>query len=499
MARLGLLAWGLVAVFLALQLTMSALRGGFFDIMQIALMLAPFIFLILINVRRIWHVVILMLIPIHIMTLPYYGLRALSFALIFLSFVSLIVLLDKLIHAKARDLPMDAAAILMLGVAVIYTLRFLHDRPGIVGFGMQRGGFSSALYGLVSGWFFLSTRAIFAHATLTRRQLALIGIFTLLCNVYMAYWSVQWGLFRWFQELADAPTWMSASAVLSLLAPNLQGGGGALFYLGAVFYMSLAAVSAHRSRIFFILGIIMTISMYVKRWKRTALMVGIVAMLGIAGALVIGGGQLPESMARALSLALPERYWKNVRATGPMGWEDAFRTEMFRLAWELIKMHPITGNGLGFELQRALQILAVGGSRVHFDMLALGKSFHNTYLIVATDVGLPAVLAYIAATLIILIPFVRRTAELPMNTQKMWHMTLISFWLANFGMAMINGGQYELFNGCVVLGAMAGLLNRKPATVSVPVAAPTISALAQPDIAPLRSSHWSGRHVAGNA
>ncbi len=499
MARLGVLAWGIVAVFLALQLTMLALRGGFFSIMQIALLMIPIIFLILINIRRHWHVLILMLIPIHIMTLPYYGLRALSFALMFLSFVSVIVLMDKLIHARSRSNRMDAAALLMLGVAGIYTLRFIYDRPGIVGFGMERGGFSAALYAVVSGWFFLTTRAIFAEANITRRQLAWIGGVTFLWNGYMMYWSMLWGQFRWYQELADAPTWMSSSAVLSLLSPKLLAGGGTLFYLAAAGYLALAAVSAHRSRIFFLLGIIGLISTFVRRWKRTALVVGAMAAAGIVVALVVGGGHLPESVARALSLALPERYWKNVQATGPMGWEDAFRTEMMQVAWEAIKAHPITGNGLGFELQEALRILAVGGSRVRFDMLALGKSFHNTYLLMATDVGLPAALAYIVATLLILVRFVRMTARMPLDTAKMWHMTLIGFWLANFGMAMINGGQYELFNGCVTLGAMAGLMIRAQASVPAKAAVPAVVPSVTPEPVAVGNAGFASRSATTHA
>ncbi len=479
MIRFGLIGWALVAILLAIQLTLSALRGGFFNIAQIALMLAPVMFLILINLRRHWYWIVLILIPVHNLTLPYYGLHVLSFGFLMLWGVSLVLLLEEAAHLHRAGHRLDAPAMLMVGVALIYLLRFLYDRPGIVGFGMERGGFSSALYATSAGWFFLASRAMFARAELNEKHLAILGVVTLLENIWCGYRSTMMGQFRWFQELADSPTWMSSSAILSLLSARLSTGGGWLFYLAMAGYLGLAVISAHRSRIFFVTGIVLFIAAMSKRLKKTLAVMVVLLVVALGGFIVVGRGHLPDPVARAFSLVLPERYWKYARTTGPMGWEDSFRTEMFRVAWSAIKAHPIFGNGLGFELEEALRILAVRGERTRFDMLALGKSYHNTYIMMATDVGVPAALAYIVATFMILVPFVKTAWRMPMGVRKKWCMCLIGFWLANFGMAMINGGHYELVNGCVTLGAMAGILLKIRATepraamVSSPALTPT--------------------------
>lgn len=470
MQRLGILVWGIVALVMGLMMTLSILRGGFFEMMRLAAMLLPVLFILLINIRSKWHVLILTFLPVHMMTLPMYGLHALGPSLLLLAAVTAIMVIDKLIHVRRERMATDTAVVMMMVLAVIYTLRFIYDRPGVVGFGMAKGGFSSALYAVLAGWFFFTMRAVMGEAVITKRQLAFVGIVSLLFNAHVMRTSVLWGVFRWYQELGDAPTWMACAAILSLLAPNLRRGIGLPFYLAACGFMGLAALSAHRSRILFMLAIILTVAWFAGRFKRVTAVMVVMASLAVMGAIAMGGGRLPPVVARSLSLVMPERYWQGASRLGPMGWEDTFRTEMAEVAWASIRTSPWVGTGLGFELEEALRVLAVGGTRVQFDMLALGKSFHNTFLIVATDVGLPAVLAYILASLLILFRFVRRTRALPMDAPKMWHMTLIGFWIANFFMAMINGGYYELFNGCVVLGAMSGMMVRE--RLAQPVAAP---------------------------
>lgn len=489
MPRLGLLVWGLASIVMVIMLTLSALRGGFFEMIRIATMLLPVVFIALINMRSKWHVLVLALLPAHTMTIPFYGFQSLGPGLLMLTGIAAVLVVDRLVHARRHRDPVDAPTALMIIMAVIYSLRFIHDRPGIVGFGMETGGFSSAVYSVLAAWVFLTMRAVMSDAKVTRRQLAFVGIVTLLLNGHMIYRSIRIGEFRWYQELADATTWMSCAAILPLLSESLRRGSGLPFYLATAGYFGLAAVSAHRSRVFFIAAIVLLTAAFARRFKRVAAAVVLMACMGIVGALLVGEGRLPSVVARALSLVLPSRYWEVTYTSGPMGWEDSFRTEMMEVAWRGILKHPIIGNGFGFQVEEAFRILATSGARTSFDMLALGRSFHNSLLIMATDIGIPAVLAFMAASLLILIAFVRRTYRLPDGPQRLWGTTLIGFWVANFGMAMINGGQFETFNSCVIIGAMSGLMlqDRREAARNAPkVAAPRIVPVAAEEAHPAR-------------
>ncbi len=72
---------------------------------------------------------------------------------------------------------------------------------------------------------------------------------------------------------------------------------------------------------------------------------------------------------------------------------DPFRKELRDLAWKNIKRHPLVGQGYAVNVHELWGIVSRGDLNMFTVLsLALGSSWHNTWLGIWSDLGLPAVL-----------------------------------------------------------------------------------------------------------
>ena len=120
----------------------------------------------------------------------------------------------------------------------------------------------------------------------------------------------------------------------------------------------------------------------------------IMAIVGVTF-LVIGHGQYFELPLRVQrSLANFPGAWdleiKNMTAEGA----DSFRTIMREHAWERIKARPFIGKGIGFDLDEIAGYSTEAFGAGNTTLLALGNSWHNTWLGLGADFGAPAVLLH---------------------------------------------------------------------------------------------------------
>lgn len=119
------------------------------------------------------------------------------------------------------------------------------------------------------------------------------------------------------------------------------------------------------------------------------------AVLGgmLIAVLTLGQGELfrlPLQAQRTLSY-LPGKWDQEVQAEFQSG-IDPFRKEMRELAWNNIKKRPLVGGGYGVNMHELWGIAGRGDLHMFTVLtLALGSSWHNTWLGIWADFGLPAV------------------------------------------------------------------------------------------------------------
>jgi len=115
----------------------------------------------------------------------------------------------------------------------------------------------------------------------------------------------------------------------------------------------------------------------------------------VISVLVVGQGnlfELPYTVQRAL-VNLPGDWDSNLLTMrGEAG--DSFRETMRKLAWERIQKNPIVGEGMGFSMSDVANINPGNYAQNIEISLALGNSWHNTWLGLWADFGLPAIVIH---------------------------------------------------------------------------------------------------------
>ena len=86
---------------------------------------------------------------------------------------------------------------------------------------------------------------------------------------------------------------------------------------------------------------------------------------------------------------------------GAYGWTDNFRLALAQKAWETIQINPFFGQGYGLNVNEAISIIGIINPETQIEMLALGRSYHNSLLCLAVTVGLPATLIFLVVGIII--------------------------------------------------------------------------------------------------
>jgi O-antigen ligase len=130
-----------------------------------------------------------------------------------------------------------------------------------------------------------------------------------------------------------------------------------------------------------------------RQWAHLYIYV-IMAMAGVAF-LVAGHGQyfeLPFRVQRSLA-NFPGQWDPAIKSMTAEG-ADSFRTVMREHAWDRIKARPIIGKGIGFDLDEIAGYSTAAFGAGDATILALGNSWHNTWLGLGADFGAPAVLLH---------------------------------------------------------------------------------------------------------
>ncbi|HNR95133.1 MAG TPA: hypothetical protein PKK36_11065 [Kiritimatiellia bacterium] len=469
--KIGLFAWLLAGFAILIGISVYVLKGGLFNYARALALLLPFVFILLINVRSHWHVLILAFVTAESIVIPVYGLNKLTIEMLLLSAVAFTLVLDYIIKKPVREHPFYYADRLVFCLGIIFAVRFLYDRPGFVGLGMETGGLVNSIYYTIAPWFYFAVRAVFARARLTRQQLWAVLFVSAITNVAMLHFAPSLEYTFWGRKVVNAPAWLFCATALALvisLRPGLKK--WFLFYSISFGMLGLGLISNYRSRTLFFAAEILLIAYFAKIFKQAVIVLIIGGVLGTGAMYVAGGGRLPRVVNRAISIFMDVEK-TDYTAGGAYGWEDTFRRELYQIAWGRIRENPIVGSGFGLNVQEALQMLSTFRTVTYAELVAHSGNYHNSVLEIAVRVGLPAAVIFSIFYVVYFLRFFK-TIESLEGVDKTWAIAITAFWAANTGMMLMNGGPKEYFVSMVICGIMAGLTARTLKNSTAPAEAP---------------------------
>lgn len=201
------------------------------------------------------------------------------------------------------------------------------------------------------------------------------------------------GEYSWHQSLS-APAravvfWMFARYKSSeIFSPTSFGKMALLLAM-----IALASQSGKRAVFATVLLTPLIASLIRKEWKY-AVIYCVLGGLGLSF-LVAGHGslfELPFRVQRSLA-NLPGNWDPAVKGLTEDG-ADSFRTGMRELAWKKIEENPVFGKGIGISMDELVGFSADNYQENQQVILAMGSAWHNTWLGLWADFGLPAIILH---------------------------------------------------------------------------------------------------------
>jgi O-Antigen ligase len=198
--------------------------------------------------------------------------------------------------------------------------------------------------------------------------------------------------YTWHQEMTLPAMWIMTWLVARYKTKEIVNFGKPWTLFLAILCLVLAAISGKRAGFASVLLAPLIAAMLRKEYFYV--LCGSILAAVLISLLTFGQGELfklPLQAQRSLSY-LPGKWDWEVRGQFANG-IDPFRTEMRELAWDNIRKRPLVGQGYAINMNEMWGIAGRGDLHMFTLLtLALGSSWHNTWLGIWADFGFPAVL-----------------------------------------------------------------------------------------------------------
>ena len=403
-ASLLQLGWGVTVLIVILYMAVWLLAGGFLNYAKTVIVMAPGALVILMGLRRHWHVMITASLAMDYIVLPLYGLNRLTPLFIMSTLSGLVLLMDVAREKRLGSLSSNWVDRLVFLMGMILVARYFVNRPGFAALGMESGGFMNGVYVTAAPWFYMVARTVTYTGQFSRRQIWFVAIVALISNVLALYLAPADEEVFWARKLALSPAWMMAASLFALSITAAPGVAKWFAYYGiSAIMLLLGLISDYRSRTFFFLGQIGITSYFGACLKRTLFLMVLGATV-LGGWIAVGrGGRIPDVMQRSMSIILGDERTAHYARAGVMGWKDSTRARLYELAWEEIKRNPVFGSGFGLSVHDALAILAAQGNTGvgALDLLAWSGGYHNSVVLVAAKAGIPVAIMFAVVSIVL--------------------------------------------------------------------------------------------------
>jgi O-antigen ligase len=201
------------------------------------------------------------------------------------------------------------------------------------------------------------------------------------------------GYYTWHQSLSGPAMWFMLWLSARFRIKEILGFGKPWTLFLALCCIAIAAVSGKRAGLASVL--LTPLIVAILRKENFYVISGAVFAAILLFFLTAGQGtwfRLPLQVQRSLSY-LPGKWDWEVQSQ-VQGGIDPFRQELRQLAWGNIKAHPIVGQGYAVNARELYGMgrMATNLSEFGIMVMALGSSWHNTWLGYWADFGLPAII-----------------------------------------------------------------------------------------------------------
>lgn len=219
------------------------------------------------------------------------------------------------------------------------------------------------------------------------------------------------GEYTWHQAMGF-PAYCIAIWLFSKYSPS-QVFSPVTFGRMAIFFLCVAVALYSGKRAAF--GVLMLTPLFSAVLRKEWAHLFAYVVLGACGLaiLVIGHGsfvELPFRVQRSLA-NLPGEWDPGIKTMTAEG-ADSFRDTMRELAWNRIYANPLLGEGIGIRPEDFAGVSMENFAQQDIELnLALGSSWHNTWLGLWADFGLPSVLLHAAIVVMVLLMAFRNFKE----------------------------------------------------------------------------------------
>jgi hypothetical protein len=290
------------------------------------------------------------------------------------------------------------------------------------------------------------------------------------------------------------PFWLLAPILLAICFerrrnPKTGAIRGVLVFGAILALMGLSVLSPHRSRPIFGVGIVASVCLLYRYFRRGFLTMASFSAVALLFLVLVTPDRLPNTIRRSLSTVIPvdaDAFRSIAHEEGisyEYGWQSNFRATMNRVGFMKIRSSPLVGTGFRFQVEDLLVELVPAGGQLNPAVMAKATSggYHNSVLTLAVFCGIPCALLFVVGLLVLPLRFIRVMRNHPDREFRIWSAGLLGFMVASSGQMLINGHAFDMFTVNVLLGTMNGImirLRRQEQEARLPAPAP--EALAVP-------------------
>ncbi len=367
-------------------------------------------------------------------------------------------------------------------VALAITARVAYDRPGAANLGSGEGGLKKALEFIMAGYVFFVAYWATTRASSWKINLGIILVISGLCFLLVqvafryaigGYADSVYGIsFNWSLYPIYA-----ALIVLSLSAGFRRLFSAVGFFLVSGFVLCMGAISQTRGAVLQVPLMIMSAAFIYRRTPLAAFTLITVGVVGFGALLtVVPYNRLPDNVRRPLSV-----FMGDAASESSYGTKDEWREGLHRYAWQKISANPLVGTGWKFDVGELVSAMSFGALAEAAQygsgggQLDMTGAFHNVFLQLAANNGLPVAVAAVAAIVIGMISLTLYGRRQTSEEKKAPIAFLVSYSSCVVIMYFFNGGSWDAFAISAALGTGFALRDMSEAKEAKGVPTATIS------------------------